>query len=152
MKRRAGALAYALALLPTFRRFRGRRVTLDIDGERFERRALMVIVGNTRLYGGIAEITHRARANDGLLDVCVLAGRGPLDLVRRFVSVLRRRHREDDQIDYRKAGRIVLDPARPLRLQADGEDIGTTPATFQVYPDALDVIVFPDTPPGFLGE
>ena len=152
VKRRAGPLAYALATIATVRHYRGRGVALDIDGARIRRRALMVLVGNTRLYGGIAEITYQARADDGLLDVCVLAGEGPLDLLRRFVSVLRRRHRADPQIDYRKASRIVLDPARPLRLQADGEDIGTTPATFQVHPAALDVIVFPDSPPGFLSE
>lgn len=151
VKRRVGPLAYALASLVTLRRFRGERVALDIDGAQIERRALMVIIGNTRLYGGIAEITYQAHADDGLLDVCILAGQGPLDLLRRFVSVVRRRHEADPQIDYRKARRIVLDPARPLRLQADGEDIGTTPATIQVHPAALDVIVFPDTPPGFLG-
>jgi diacylglycerol kinase (ATP) len=150
IKRRAGALAYALATIVTLRRFRGRRVSLDIDGQSIRRQALMVIIGNTRLYGGIAEITYQASADDGLLDVCVLAGQGPLDLLRRFVAVLLRRHRADPQIDYRKAHRIILDPAYPMRLQADGEDIGTTPATFQVLPDALDVIVFPDTPPGFL--
>jgi diacylglycerol kinase (ATP) len=150
VKRRAGPLAYALAALHTLRHFRGRRVALDIDGARLRRRALMVIVGNTRLYGGIAEITYQARADDGLLDVCVLAGEGPLDLARRFISVALRRHRQDPGIDYRKARRIVLDPVTPLHLQADGEDIGITPATFQVLPDALDVIVFPDSPPGFL--
>ncbi len=152
VKRRTGPLAYALATLVTFRHFRGRRVVIDIDGVSIERRALMIIVGNTRLYGGLAEITYRAQADDGFLDVCVLGGHGPLDLAKRLLSVLLRRHQADDEIDYRKARRVVLDPAKPLRIQADGEDIGTTPATFQVYPDALDVIVFPDTPPGFLSE
>ncbi|CAA9580455.1 MAG: hypothetical protein AVDCRST_MAG18-3054 [uncultured Thermomicrobiales bacterium] len=150
VKRRAGPLAYVLAGIHTLRNFRGRTVVLDVDGRSIRRRALMVIVGNTRLYGGIAEITYQARADDGLLDLCVLAGRGPLDLARRAVAVILRRHHQDTQIDYRKARRIVLDTPRPLRIQADGEDIGTTPATIQVLPSALEVIVFPDTPPGFL--
>lgn len=150
VKRRIGALAYALAMAVTLRNFRGRRVSLEVDGRRLRAQALMVIVGNTRLYGGIAEITYQAHADDGLLDVCVLAGRGPLDLARRAVAVVRRRHREDSQIAYRTARCVTLTARRPLRLQADGEDIGTTPATFEVVPDGLDVIVFPDTPPGFL--
>lgn len=152
LKRLAGPVAYGLAALLTAARFRGRLVTLEIDGTPVTRRLLMLVVGNTRLYGGVAEITAQARADDGLLDVCILAGRGPLDLLRRAWSVLRRQHAADPAIDYCRARRVALDPATPLRLQADGEDIGTTPATFTVVPAALEVIVLSDTPPGFLGD
>ena len=152
LKRRVGPAAYALAALLTLGRFRPKGVALSIDGAPVNRRLLMLILGNTRLYGGIAEITYRARADDGLLDVCVLAGRGPLDLVRRDWSVLRRQHATDPTIDYRRARRVVLDPPEPLRIQADGEDIGTTPATFTVIPAALEVIVLSKTPSGFLGD
>jgi YegS/Rv2252/BmrU family lipid kinase len=151
LKRLAGPFAYVLSALRTATRYRGETVTLDIDGEVITSRVLMLVAGNTRLYGGIAEITYEARADDGLLDVCVLCGRGPLDLLRRWRSVLRRRLDDDPAIIYRKARRVVLDPAQPLRVQADGEDVGQTPATFQVVPDALAVIVRADTPPGFLG-
>lgn len=150
LKRRAGPLAYALAALQTLRGFRGKPVLVNVDGHPARHRALMIIVGNTRLYGGIAEITYQAHADDGMLDLCILTGQGPLDLLRRAVTVVFRRHRQNPHIDYRKAKRIVLESQRPLHLQADGEDIGTTPATIQVLPSALDVIVFPDTPPGFL--
>jgi diacylglycerol kinase (ATP) len=152
LKRRVGPVAYALAALVTLGRFQPRRVSLYIDGVPIKRRLLMLVLGNTRLYGGIAEITYRARADDGLLDVCILAGRGPLDLVRRGWSVIRRRHAADPAIDYRRAQHIVVDPPEPWRIQADGEDIGVTQASFTVVPDALEVIVLSDTPPGFLGE
>ncbi|MCA1723264.1 MAG: hypothetical protein LC748_03230, partial [Thermomicrobia bacterium] len=110
-----------------------------------------LVVGNTRLYGGVAEITFRARADDGLLDVCVLGGRGPLDLLRRAWSVARRRHAADPAIDYRRARRVVVSPAEPLRIQADGEDVGVTPAIIEAVADALDVILLSDAMPGFLG-
>lgn len=152
LKRVAGIVPYAMAALLTAFRFRPQRVALAIDGEPVTRRLLMLVVGNTRLYGGVAEIAHQARANDGLLDVVALGGRGPLDLLRRGWSVLRRRQYADPAITYRQARRVVLDPTRPLRLQADGEDIGATPATFQVIPDALEVVILAETPPGFLGE
>ena len=151
LKRIAGPVAYAIAGLITALRFRGRPAVLYIDGRPVGRRLLMLVIGNTRLYGGIAEITYQARADDGVLDVCAINGRGPLDLLLRGWSVLRRRQYADPGIDYRKARRVVLDPPRPLRIQADGEDIGATPVTFQVVPQALEVIVLSDTPPGFLG-
>ena len=152
LKRLVGPVPYAISAAITAIRYRGRPAVLDIDGRPVARRLLTLVIGNTRLYGGIAEITYQARANDGLLDVCVIGGRGPLDVVRRLVSVMRRRHYVDPAIDYRKARRVVLDPVRPLRIQADGEDIGQTPATFTVVPRALEVIVLSDAPPGFLGE
>ncbi len=155
VKRRVGPLAYALAAVQTLRTFRGRRLSMEIDGRPMRRRALMVIVGNTRLYGGIAQITRQAHADDGFLDLCVLTGQGPLDLARRIVSVMLRRQREDEGIDYREVRRVTIatvDTTRPLRVQADGEDIGTTPIALEVLPDALEVIVFPDTPPDFLSK
>jgi YegS/Rv2252/BmrU family lipid kinase len=153
VKRRVGPLAYALAAVQTLRTFRGRRLRLEIDGQAVQRRALMVIVGNTRLYGGIAQITYQAHADDGSLDLCVLTGQGPLDLARRLVAVILRRQRQDDNIDYQKVRRVTIntvDTTRPLRVQADGEDVGETPVTLEVIPAALEVIVFPDAPPGFL--
>jgi YegS/Rv2252/BmrU family lipid kinase len=152
LKRLTGPVAYGLAALRTALHFRGRRVAVEIDGAAVSRRLLMLVVGNTRLYGGIAEITPHARADDGLLDVCLLAGRGPIDLLRRGWSVLRRRHASDEAIDYRRARHVALAPRPPLRIQADGEDIGITPATFHAVPAALDVIVLSDTPPGFLSD
>ena len=151
VKSRVGPVAYGLAAMLTLGRFTPRRVALYVDGKPIRRRLLMLVIGNTRLYGGVAEITYRARADDGLLDVCLLAGRGPLDLVKRGWSVLRRRHAADPAIDYRRARHVVLDTPEPLHIQADGEDIGTTPASFTVVPDALEVIVLSETPPGFLG-
>ena len=151
LKNLAGPIAYAISALLTAARYRGRRVTLTIDGQTMNRRLLMLIAGNTRLYGGIAEITHRARADDGLLDVCVLTGRGPLDLLKRLVAIFRRQQLSTPGIDYRRAHQIVLTSPQPLRIQADGEDIGTTPATFDAFPDALEVVILAGTPPGFLG-
>ncbi len=151
LKRLAGPVAYGIAALMTAARFRGRHAVLHIDGAPITRQLLMLVIGNTRLYGGIAEITPQARADDGLLDVCILAGQGPLDMVRRAWSVAHRRHAADPKIDYRRARKVVFNPKEPLSIQADGEDIGTTPATFRVVPNALDVIVLSDTPPGFLG-
>lgn len=152
LKRLAGPVAYGLAAVRTLFHFRGRRVSLTINGTPVSRRVLMLVIGNTRLYGGIAEITFQARADDGLLDLCVLGGRGPLDLLHRFWSVLRRQHAAGSGIDYRQVQTVVVDARHPLPIQADGEDIGTTPATFAVIPDALEVILLTDTLLSFLGS
>ncbi|HEV2122638.1 MAG TPA: hypothetical protein VGW38_07675, partial [Chloroflexota bacterium] len=76
--------------------------------------------------------------------------RGPLDLVRRAIAIMRRQQRTASGIDYRQAGQLTLNSSRPLRIQADGEDIGTTPATFESLPQALEVVVLSGAPPGFL--
>ena len=81
----------------------------------------------------------------------MLTSRGPLDLLKRLVAILRRQQLSTPGIDYRRAHQIVLTSPQPLRLQADGEDIGTTPATFDAFPDALEVVILAGTPPGFLG-
>lgn len=152
LKRKAGPLAYVVSALRTAFNFHPREVVVDIDGERVSGSLLMLIAGNTRLYGGVAEITYQARADDGLLDIVVLNGKGPFDLLRRGWSILRRQHHGDRAIVYRQARKAVLDPTPPLQLQADGEDIGFTPATFAVVPSALEVIVYSEDLPGFLSS
>ena len=77
LKRRAGWLAYAAAgivHLPG----RGERFTVRLDDdEPLARQARCVVVGNAGLLPGGFSLLPRARLDDGLLDVGILAPSGP---------------------------------------------------------------------------
>ncbi|HZU77984.1 MAG TPA: diacylglycerol kinase family protein [Dehalococcoidia bacterium] len=143
-KRTFGRLAYVTTGVWQAIRFPAVRTCIRVDGERMPAQLLMLVVGNTRSYGGALTITNRAVADDGLLDVVLYNGSGP----GRFVGYLARtfigKHVSAPGTLYRRAGCIEVDTETPLPVQADGDVIGTTPTQLRVAPGALRVIV----PPG----
>jgi YegS/Rv2252/BmrU family lipid kinase len=145
-KRRLGALAYVLRGIEQTLSVRGSRTRLIIDGRMVAGRVLMVVVGNSQLYGGLVKITHRASIDDGLLDICVIRGDNGISAIRRLFAILRRRYSHDPEIEYYR-GRSVQVVARPrLPVQVDGDAIGQTPMTFTVAPRALRALLPNDLP------
>lgn len=145
-KRRLGALAYVLRGIEQALSVRGARARLVLDGRSFRRRVLMVVVGNTQLYGGLVKITHRASIDDGLLDVCVIKGDNGLSAVRRLIAILGRRQGQDPELEYYRARSVAISARPPLPVQVDGDPIGTTPLTFEVVPAALHALLPEDLP------
>ncbi len=149
VKRYLGATAYAVAAVRESLRFRGQRLRLLLDGEPFEAPLLMMVVGNTRNYGGVAEITAHAYANDGLLDVCLFPGEGTLDIVRHTLRVLAKAHLRAPSVLYRQVRRVELAEESVLPVQLDGDFCPAYPTLFEVAPAALTVMLPRRTPPLF---
>jgi YegS/Rv2252/BmrU family lipid kinase len=145
-KRRLGALAYVLRGFEIALRIRGARTRLVLDGRAVKGRVLMVLVGNSQLYGGLVKITHRASIDDGLLDVCVIQGDNVLAALRHTLAILARRYSHDPQIAYYRARTIEIFARPRLPVQVDGDPIGQTPMTFEVVPGAISALL-PANPP-----
>jgi YegS/Rv2252/BmrU family lipid kinase len=145
-KRRLGALAYVFRGIEQTLSVRGSRTRIKIDGRIITGRILMVVVGNSQLYGGLVKITHRASIDDGLLDVCVIRGDNGLSAVRHLIAILRRRYSHDPEIEYYRARSIQVTARPRLPVQVDGDAIGQTPMTFTVCPRALRALLPPDLP------
>lgn len=141
MKRHLGPLAYLGRAALELRHFRGLRAELTIDGERKQGTMLGVLAGNTRSYGGVLEITRDARADDGLLDVCLYQGAGRRRFLRHLFETLLGRHLEDASVSYQKARRIEVATERPWPVQADGEVVAHTPVTIECAPRSVTVVV-----------
>jgi YegS/Rv2252/BmrU family lipid kinase len=126
-------------------------IWMRCEGKRRSMPALMVLIGNTRLYGGAFSFATDAVADDGLLDVVIVGGEG---LVGRLLVILRaalRRGSLGPRVRYERCRTIRLESSPPLPVQVDGEVIGTLPMTFSIAPHALRVIV-PASAPSDLFE
>jgi len=145
-KRRLGALAYVFRGIAQTLSVRGSRARIQIDGRTFTARVLMVVIGNSQLYGGLVKITHRASIDDGMLDVCVIRGDNGISAVRHLIAILRRRYSHNPEIAYYRARSIQITARPRLPVQVDGDAIGLTPMTFTVAPRALRALLPPDLP------
>jgi len=149
-KRRLGIFAYVFRALDLAWRFRGTHARIVVDGKAVRGRVLMVVLGNSQLYGGILKITARASLDDGLLDVCIIKGNTLRGAPLRILSILLRRSTLDPQIEYHRARMVRIETRRPLAVQVDGDHIGYTPMNFESIPGALQALLPPTLPTDLL--
>jgi diacylglycerol kinase (ATP) len=140
-KRRWGPLAYLGRGIVTGIRWPLQRMWILLDDRSLRRRALFAVIGNTRLYGGVVNITHHAVADDGMLDVCLFGGQGMGEKVAHALRVALRLHTTVPSVEYYRAHQITLVTRPRAYVQVDGDTIGQTPMQFAAVPRALLVVV-----------
>jgi diacylglycerol kinase family enzyme len=140
LKHQFGWFAYAmsgavhLTLPPT-------RFSIRLDGRApVERTARSVVVGNSGLLPGGFSLLPDARPDDGLIDVGVLAPRGPFGWPRVATRVLAHSHHEDRMLERFQARQVEIIASAPLPREIDGELVTTSRSlTVSVQPGALTV-------------
>lgn len=121
------------------------KVWMRTDGKRRSINALMILIGNTRLYGGAFTFAKQAVADDGWLDLVIIAHRGLLYRAGVFIRALLSRTTLGPHVRYLRCRTVRFEANVPLPVHVDGEVIGTLPMTFSVAPRALTVLVPRDT-------
>jgi YegS/Rv2252/BmrU family lipid kinase len=140
LKRRLGAAAYLLQGLRCALTYRTVQAELSADGEPQSDGLYWLLLGNTRSYAGVLNLTHQAKADDGRLDLCLLRRGGLLRLAWLTPWVLLRRHHRRAHVLYQQVTSLeVTTPGLPV--QVDGEYLTETPLRFEVAPGALRVVV-----------
>jgi diacylglycerol kinase (ATP) len=149
LKKRWGKFSYLRASLEVARNFDVRELTLYIDGEERQVKAVNIAVGNCRYTGGGWPATPKANPEDGLLDVVAIETLGAAELFDLAPAVLAEaRYLDKEGVLFVRAKEIRVETQPPgLDFTADGEVIGNEPAQFSVLPQTLKVIVGPDYVP-----
>lgn len=135
-----GAAKYFWAFWLTLPGFGPRTVRLNADDQEFAWRAFNVVVANCRFYGGGMQISPKSDPCDGALEVLVMTG-PKSDAFTTVPKVYRGTHLPHRNIAELRASRVRVEADPPLPIEADGEILGTTPATFEVIPRAIRVKV-----------
>lgn len=132
-----GQSKYFFAFWLTLPRFKLAELRVQADRKTYEGPGVMVIVGNCQYYGGGMKISPRSYPGDGVLDVLIF--KGPKSDAFTFLpKVYRGEHVPHDRIAELRVKRVLhVEADRPLPIEADGEVLGLTPATFEVVPQAV---------------
>ena len=138
LPRRLGRSRYLIAFWPTLARFTPCTVRVSVDGTSIEEKAHNVVVANARYFGGGMHISPHSDPADGRLDVQVSVGpkRQAFTLIPK---VYRGTHLPDRRILEMTGETITVDADRALPVEADGEMVGTTPATFSAHSGLLEL-------------
>jgi len=141
VRRLKGSLAYGWSILRSLENYRPEQLEIVSDVQRFSGDVIFAVVGNNVSYGGGIHLTPRARLDDGLLDVCVVPYMGKTELLRWVPSAYRGQHLRHPRIIYFQTSKVSLSSPSRLELFGDGEFIQELPATIEVIPRALSIIV-----------
>ncbi len=139
LKRHGG---YTLAGVQSIFTYEPKRVrATTAEGHVIDELATIVAVGMAPAYGDGIYITPRAQFDDGKLDLCFVKKIGKLRLTAVFPTVFKGKHLDLKEVEYVQSVSVALHTDVPMRIHADGEHAGHTPAEFRVLPKALKVIV-----------
>jgi YegS/Rv2252/BmrU family lipid kinase len=139
VKARWGRLAYVWSAARVVRRAKPLRVQIRWPGGELATRTVQVVVGNGRYYGTALQVADDAAIDDHALDLYSIEVRHWWQLLALGPALKRGTHGKRDAVHTARAREFKIVTATPCAIDADGELIAETPATFRVLPDALTV-------------
>jgi diacylglycerol kinase (ATP) len=130
-----------LATFAVFSRWTSNEIDVSVGAETRRARMHDVIVANGPYLGGGMKMCPEAEPDDGSFDVLLIGDLTKRDLVLTMPKIFRGTHLPHPKAELLRGATVTVDAADPLPIELDGEQPGTTPARFEIVPQALRVRV-----------
>ena len=140
-KRRWGVFSYPLLLWDSFHATRPFSVEVTCDGEVRRLRTIQLGIGSGYHYGGGMTVAEDASLEDGLLHVYAIEPMSWAQLLLLLPRLWLGRYKSVQQVAIMTGRTIAVTTRRPHSVNADGEIVARTPATFKIAPGAVKVLV-----------
>lgn len=135
-----GPTVYLFAFWMTMSRHKPCNVKVDLVDRTYEGPMNNLVVANGQFFGGGMKIAPKAAPTDGLLDIQIEHAR-KMDAIAMVPKVFKGTHVPHPSVKEAKRVKVSISSERPLLIEADGEVLGYTPATFEVLKDILSLKV-----------
>jgi len=132
-----GRATFFYALTRVFFEWENTDVTVRLDGAERHGRMHDVIVANGIWHGGGMMLAPQAQPDDGLFDVVLIGDIGKVDFLTTAPKLYKGKHISHPKVEVLRTARVEVDAAEHLPIEVEGEQIGTTPAAFEIVPGAL---------------
>ncbi len=130
LKYRVGKLAVGLSVVEELPKQHPFPIEICVSGTKYEEEknwkgeAFQVIVGNTRRYANLVEMTPNAYLDSGLLDVCVITAGNTLRTIEEIASLVFRRRPDNRTNEYFRGASITISVPASIDMQLDGSAVG----------------------------
>jgi YegS/Rv2252/BmrU family lipid kinase len=135
-----GPTVYFFAFWLVIRKFRSAKVKVDLVDRIHEGTMSNLVVANGQFFGGGMKVAPKAAPTDGLLDIQIHNPR-KRESIAIMPKMYKGEHIPHPDIHESKRVRVSIEADRPLRIEADGEVLGFTPATFEILRNAINLKV-----------
>lgn len=137
----SGTALYAVAAIRTIATYRPTEMQITVDGVEWAGRPWLVAVANTHCYGGGMDIAPGAAVDDALLDVVVVHDVSRARVLQCFPRMIKGTHLTIEGVEHFRGTTIEIGGPPDQEIYASGERVGRLPATVDVLPAALRVLV-----------
>ena len=135
-----GPMRYDIGIVATILANRRRPATLTLDGKTLTGDYTLFLIQNTQTGGSNLLLAPGATADDGFMDVGVLRRMCRRSLIKAFGMLKSEgRHVFHPRVAYHRFKSLALETPVPMKINVDGEIVGTTPLNMTVMPRALAV-------------
>ncbi|MDQ4095732.1 MAG: diacylglycerol kinase family lipid kinase [Actinomycetota bacterium] len=131
-----GPTVYFFAFWLTIRKHRFAQVTVDLVDRKYEGPMNNLVVANGQFFGGGMKVAPKAAPTDGVFDIQIEHARKK-EAIALMPKVYKGEHVPHPDIEESKRVRVSVTADRPLLVEADGEVLGESPASFELLRDLL---------------
>ena len=137
-----GTIAFLWATAVALVRYRRKLVRLTLDGiaQPGSFSIYNVAIGNGRFHGGGMQACPAAKFDDGVLEVTVIDYMSLLQVIRDFRVLYSDNVYQHPKVHHLRAQRLLAESDGPVKIEVDGEPLGTLPLEITVLPQRLLVI------------
>jgi diacylglycerol kinase family enzyme len=136
-----GKATFFYALTRVFLEWENTDVTVTLDEGDRRGRMHDVIVANGVWHGGGMMLAPDAQPDDGRFDVVLIGDVSKVDFLTTAPKIYKGRHVTHPKVEVVRSARVAVDAGERLPIEVEGEQVGTTPAVFEIVPGALRVRV-----------
>lgn len=142
IKHLRGVAIYLTAVIKSIFKYHPPLMHVDIGGDKFSRKILMLTIGNGRCSGGGFYITPDAKVDDGLFDVCSIDAMGKGRMLASLLKVMKGTHLNIQGVSLRRSVEVRIRSDEALPIHADGEvvSLDAHEIKLKILPSALQVI------------
>ncbi len=133
---RIGGRRYTFGIVVAWGRFRRVAMTVTHDGGVHRADLCNVVVANGQFFGGGLKVAPRSLPDDGRFDVQAWGGT-VTDVVRAARQLRDGSHLQRHDVRAWPSATVAVTADRPVAVEADGELLGTAPATFDILPRVI---------------
>jgi YegS/Rv2252/BmrU family lipid kinase len=136
-----GKATFFYALTRVFLEWQNTDVTVTLDDTERVGRMHDVIVANGRWHGGGMMLAPDAEPDDGLFEVVLIGDIAKIDFLTTAPKLYKGKHVHHPKVDVLRSRTVRVEAPETLPIEIEGEQVGTTPAAFELVPHALRVRV-----------
>lgn len=145
-KRLGGFLTFLIGVITARLEYRCPEMTVEYDGKTVKGTMLEVIAANGQYDGGGMTVAPRCKLNNGLLELYTIGKMNPIDSITNLPRIYKGTQDEHPAVGYDRTSRVTISASAPTWVSPDGEISGQLPATIEIVPKALNMVMGPNPP------
>ena len=120
-------LTYQWLIIKNLIRFKKRTIHFDLDGKKYDARAMNFVVANAKYFGAGLGISPDSDSADGMLEVIVIGDLNIFEYLYFVPKVKKCKKLSYHKIQYYSAKKISIETEVPMPIDMDGEFVGFSP-------------------------